>query len=386
MGKAMPYLDYAATTPVLEEVFEAMLPYLNGDFGNPSSVYASGRRAKKGLEDAREQVAKAVGAQPREVIFTAGGTEADNLALRGVAGSASASKHVVTSAIEHHAVLHTCEWLEKEGFEVTTLPVDGRSMIEADSLGRVIRPDTALVSIMWVNNEVGTIQDVLRAAEVTKERSSAVFHTDTVQALGKVDLDLSAAAIDLASFSAHKVGGPKGVGCLVARGSVRLDPQLLGGGQERGLRSGTPNVAGIVGFGKAAEIAASKVDETAERLEKLRDRLQEGILASIDGVSVNGEGAPRVSGILNVIIDGVEGEALLLMLDEKGIEASSGSACTSGSLDPSHVLTAMGVPTEKALGSLRLSFGSDSTDADVDEVLRVLPPVIERLRSVRGSR
>ena len=386
MGKAMPYLDHAATTPVLEEVFEAMLPYLKGDFGNPSSVYTSGRRAKKGLEDAREQVAKAVGAQPREVIFTAGGTEADNLALRGVAGSAGASKHVVTSAIEHHAVLHTCEWLEKEGFEVTTLPVDGQGMIEADSLERAIRPDTALVSIMWVNNEVGSIQDVLRAAEITKQRSGAVFHTDAVQALGKVDLDLSATAIDLASFSAHKVGGPKGVGCLVARGSVRLDPQLLGGGQERGLRSGTPNVAGIVGFGKAAEIAASRVDETAERLEKLRDRLQEGILASIDGVSVNGAGAPRVSGILNVIIDGVEGEALLLMLDEKGIEASSGSACTSGSLDPSHVLTAMGVPTEKALGSLRLSFGSDSTDADVDEVLRVLPPVIERLRSVRGSR
>jgi cysteine desulfurase len=363
-----------------------MLPYLKGDFGNPSSVYASGRRAKKGLEDAREQVAQAVGAQPREVIFTAGGTEADNLALRGVAGSAGASKHVVTSAIEHHAVLHTCEWLEKEGFEVTTLPVDGQGMIEADSLERAIRPDTALVSIMWVNNEVGTIQDVLRAAEITKERSGAVFHTDAVQALGKVHLDLSATVIDLASFSAHKVGGPKGVGCLVSRGSVRLDPQLLGGGQERGLRSGTPNVAGIVGFGKAAEIAASKVDESAERLEKLRDRLQEGILASIDGVSVNGEGAPRVPGILNVIIDGVEGEALLLMLDEKGIEASSGSACTSGSLDPSHVLTAMGVPTEKALGSLRLSFGSDSTDADVDEVLRVLPPVIERLRSVRGSR
>jgi cysteine desulfurase len=259
-------------------------------------------------------------------------------------------------------------------------------MIEADSLERAIRPDTALVSIMWVNNEVGTIQDVLRAAEITKERSGAVFHTDAVQALGKVHLDLSATVIDLASFSAHKVGGPKGVGCLVSRGSVRLDPQLLGGGQERGLRSGTPNVAGIVGFGKAAEIAASKVDESAERLEKLRDRLQEGILASIDGVSVNGEGAPRVPGILNVIVDGVEGEALLLMLDEKGIEASSGSACTSGSLDPSHVLTAMGVPTEKALGSLRLSFGSDSTDADVDEVLRVLPPVIERLRSVRGSR
>jgi cysteine desulfurase len=382
----MPYVDHAATTPVLEEVFEAMLPYLKGDFGNPSSVYASGRQAKKGLEDAREQVAKAVGAQPREVIFTAGGTEADNLALRGVAGSAGASKHVVTSAIEHHAVLHTCEWLEKEGFEVTTLPVDGQGMIEADSLERAIRPDTALVSIMWVNNEVGTIQDVLRAAEITKERSGAVFHTDAVQALGKVHLDLSATVIDLASFSAHKVGGPKGVGCLVSRGSVRLDPQLLGGGQERGLRSGTPNVAGIVGFGKAAEIAASKVDESAERLEKLRDRLQEGILASIDGVSVNGEGAPRVPGILNVIIDGVEGEALLLMLDEKGIEASSGSACTSGSLDPSHVLTAMGVPTEKALGSLRLSFGSDSTDADVDEVLRVLPPVIERLRSVRGSR
>lgn len=387
MASEVPYLDHAATTPVLDEVLEAMLGYLKDDFGNPSSVYAGGRKAKKGLEDARERVANSVGAQPREIVFTAGGTEADNLAIKGAAALAPEGKSkVITSAIEHHAVLGACDWLESQGFEVTRLPADERGIVDREHLADELDSDVALVSLMQVNNEVGTVQDVAEAAEMVSERSKAVFHTDAVQALGKLPLDLSATAIDMASFSAHKIGGPKGVGCLVIKGASRIQPLLHGGGQERDLRSGTPNVAGIAGFGAAAEIASAQVDESQERLGKLRDRLEEGMLALIDDVSVNGHQAPRVANISNVIINGVEGEALLLMLDEKAIEASSGSACTSGSLDPSHVLLAMGIPTDKALGSLRLSLGRDSSDEDVDAVLEALPPIVERLRGIGGSR
>jgi cysteine desulfurase len=383
------YLDYAATTPVLDEVVEAMLPYLRGTFGNPSSVYGVGRDAKKGLEEARERMAAAVGAVPSEIVFTAGGTEADNLALKGGAFRARSMRrngnHIITTAVEHHAVLHSAEWLEKQGFRVTFLPVDAEGVVDLDALASALGPETVLVSIMLANNEVGTLQPLDEALRITRKRSRALFHTDAVQALGKVPLNLEELGADMASFAAHKVGGPKGTGVLYVRRKTALEPVLHGGGQERDLRSGTPNVAGIVGMAVAAEIAAGEVPEEAARLSHLRDRLQEGILAAIGGVKVNGAGAARVPGTVNVCIDGVEGESLLLMLDARGIAASSGSACTSGSLEPSHVLMAMGVRPELAHGSLRLSLGRATTAEDVDAVLEVLPPVVERLRSIAPS-
>jgi cysteine desulfurase len=383
------YLDYAATTPVLDEVVEAMLPYLRGTFGNPSSVYGVGRDAKKGLEEARERMAAAVGAVPSEIVFTAGGTEADNLALKGGAFRARSMRrngnHIITTAVEHHAVLHSAEWLEKQGFRVTFLPVDAEGVVDLDALASALGPETVLVSIMLANNEVGTLQPLEEALRITRERSRALFHTDAVQALGKVPLNLGELGVDMASFAAHKVGGPKGSGALYVRRKTALEPVLHGGGQERDLRSGTPNVAGIVGMAVAAEIAAAEVPEEAARLSHLRDRIQDGILAAIGGVKVNGAGADRVPGTVNVCIDGVEGESLLLMLDARGIAASSGSACTSGSLEPSHVLMAMGVRPELAHGSLRLSLGRATTAEDVDAVLDVLPPVVERLRSIAPS-
>jgi cysteine desulfurase len=380
------YLDYAATTPVLDEVVDSMLPYLRGSFGNPSSVYAAGREAKKGLEEAREQVASAIGATPGEIVFTAGGTEADNLALKGAAFRAramrSSGNHVITAAIEHHAVLHSAEWLEKQGFRVTFLPVDADGVVDLDALRSALSSETVVVSIMLANNEVGTIQPLAEAIRLTRERSRALFHTDAVQALGKIPVDVEGLGVDLASFAAHKIGGPKGTGALYVRRKTQLEPILHGGGQERDLRSGTPNVAGIVGMGTAATIAAHEVLEEAVRLSGLRDRIQEGIQNSIEGVKLNGTGAPRVPGTLNVCIEGVEGESLLLMLDSKGVAASSGSACTSGSLEPSHVLMAMGIRPELAHGSLRLSLGRGSTLEDVDYVLEVLPPIVERLRAI----
>jgi cysteine desulfurase len=383
------YLDYAATTPVLDEVVEAMLPYLRGTFGNPSSVYGVGRDAKKGLEEARERMAAAVGAVPSEIVFTAGGTEADNLALKGGAFRARSMRrngnHIITTAVEHHAVLHSAEWLEKQGFRVTFLPVDAEGVVDLDALASALGPETVLVSIMLANNEVGTLQPLEEALRITRQGSRALFHTDAVQALGKVPLNLEELGVDMASFAAHKVGGPKGSGALYVRRKTALEPVLHGGGQERDLRSGTPNVAGIVGMAAAAEIAAGEVPEEAARLTQLRDRLQEGMLAAIGGVKVNGAGAARVPGTVNVCIDGVEGESLLLMLDARGIAASSGSACTSGSLEPSHVLMAMGVRPELAHGSLRLSLGRATTAEDVDAALEVLPPVVERLRSIAPS-
>lgn len=381
----MRYLDYAATTPVLDAVVEAMLPYLRSAFGNPSSVYAVGREAKKGLEEARERTAAAIGAEPSEIVFTAGGTEADNLALKGAAFRARAMRpnanHVITAAIEHHAVLHAAEWLEKQGFRVTFLPVSGDGVVDLEALERALGPETAVVSLMRANNEVGTLQPVAEAAALTREHSRALVHTDAVQALGKVPVDVDALGVDLASFAAHKIGGPKGTGALYVRRKTPLEAILHGGGQERDLRSGTPNVAGIVGMGVAAEIAAAEVETEGPRLAALRDRLQEGV-AALPRVTVNGAGAPRVPGTLNVCIEGVEGESLLLMLDAKGVAASSGSACTSGSLEPSHVLLAMGVRPELAHGSLRLSLGRASTAEDVDAVLDVLPPIVERLRGI----
>ena len=379
----MRYLDYAATTPLLEEVLEAMLPYQRGLFGNPSSVYRLGRDSKKGLEEAREQVAAAIGAQPSEIVFTGGGTEADNMALKGAALKARArGNHIVTTAVEHHAVLHSAEWLERQGFRVTFLPVDGEGLVDLAALEGALSKETILVSIMLVNNEVGTIEPVAEAARLVHERTRALVHTDAVQGLGKIPVDVEALGVDMASFAAHKIGGPKGVGALYVRRKTPVEAILHGGGQERDLRSGTPNVAGIVGLGAAAAIAAGEVVEEGGRLGELRDRLEQGIVASIDRVSVNGGGAPRVPGTLNLCIEGVEGESMLLMLDAKEIAASSGSACTSGSLDPSHVLLAMGIPPQLAHGSLRLSLGRGTVPADVDAVLDVLPEIVQRLRAI----
>lgn len=382
----MRYLDYAATTPILDEVVEGMLPYLREHFGNPSSVYAAGREAKKGMEEAREAVAAAVGAVPGEIVFTAGGTEADNLAVKGAAFRARArGDHVIITAIEHHAVLHSARWLEAQGFRVSYLPVDSDGLVDLAALADALEPKTILVSIMLANNEVGVIQPVAEALAITRERSRALFHTDAVQGLGKVPLDLAALGVDLASFSAHKIGGPKGTGALYIKRKTPLEPVLHGGGQERDLRSGTPNVAGIAGFGVAARIAAAEVGDEGERLSKLRDRLEQDLVA-IGGVAVNGASAPRVPGITNVCIEGVEGESLLLMLDQNGVAASSGSACTSGSLDPSHVLVAMGVSPKVAVGSLRISMGRATTDEDVDQLLKVLPTIVERLRGIGRRR
>ncbi|MBW3589563.1 MAG: cysteine desulfurase [Actinobacteria bacterium] len=379
----MPYLDYAATTPILDEVLEAMAPYQRQLFGNPSSVYETGREGKKGMEEARDLIAAAVGAQPAEIIFTGGGTEADNLALKGPAFKLrSQGNHIITTAVEHHAVLHSAEWLEKQGFRVTFLGVDQNGLIDLERLKSALTKETILVSIMLVNNEVGVIEPVAEAVRIVKENSRALFHSDAVQALGKLKVNLDELGVDLASFSAHKVGGPKGTGALFVKRGTPIEPVLHGGGQERDLRSGTPNVAGIVGFGVAAQIAAKEVEQEAERLTDMRDQVQEGIKASIERVHVNAEDAPRIGNTLNVCIEGVEGESLLLMLDSKEVAASSGSACTSGSLDPSHVLMAMGVAPELAHGSLRVSLGRATTSDDIDDFTEVLPAIVDKLRSI----
>lgn len=380
---SMHYLDYAATTPLIDEVLEAMLPYLQQKFGNPSSVYAAGREAKKGIEESREQIAASIGALPSEIVFTGGGTEADNLAIKGSAFKGqSRGNHVITTSIEHHAVLHSAEWLESHGFRITFLPVDEDGVVDLAALEAALSSETILVSMMLANNEVGAIEPVANAAGIVREKSRALFHTDSVQALGKIDVNVNDLDVDVASFSAHKIGGPKGVGALFVRRKTPIEGILHGGGQERDLRSGTSNVAGIVGFGVAAQIAAKEVTQEAERLGRLRNALQAGIVEAIDGVRVNAENASRLAGTLNVCIEGVEGESLLLMLDGKDVAASSGSACTSGSLDPSHVLLAMGISPELAHGSLRLSLGRGTTEQDVDYVLQVLPPIVERLRSI----
>ncbi|MGQ0679913.1 MAG: cysteine desulfurase family protein [Actinomycetota bacterium] len=379
----MVYLDYAATTPIMEEVLEAMLPYQQHHFGNPSSVYAAGREAKKGLEQAREQVADAIGALPSEVVFTAGGTEADNLALKGaIARLDGRRRHVVTATTEHHAVLHAAEWLEKQGYRVTFLPVEPSGRVDLAALESAVGPETALVSVMMANNEVGTVQPLAEIAGIVRSKSRALIHTDAVQALGRVTVDVGRLGVDMAAFSAHKLGGPKGVGALFVRNKTALEPLAHGGGQERGMRSGTPNVAGIVGFGVAAQVSVKELDFESDRLSRLRDYLQAAIVDSISGVTVNGGDAPRVPGTVSLCIPGVEGESLLLMMDSKGVAASSGSACASGSLDPSHVLLAMGVPPELAHGSLRLSLGRGSDEADVYRAVEALTETVERLRSI----
>ncbi|MBA3290941.1 MAG: cysteine desulfurase [Actinobacteria bacterium] len=380
----MPYLDYAASTPVLPEVTEAMVAVLRGDFGNPSSVHAYGRAAREIVEDARDRVATSVGASPAEIIFTGGGTEADNLAIKGAASKLRGNgDHVITSAFEHHAVLDSVEWLGRNGFEVTVLPVGADGIVDPDEVAAAVRPSTVVVSIMAVNNEIGTAQPVAAIGRAVKGvNPSTLVHTDAVQMIGNLPVDLHELGVDFAAFSAHKFGGPKGVGFLYARSHAPVEALLHGGGHEGGRRSGTLNVPGLAGLGSAAEIAAKEVDHKIERVGALRARLWAGIKDSIKGARLNGHPSKRVPGTLNVSISGADGETLLLLFDSAGIACSAGSACQSGAIDPSHVLLAIGVPRDIAAGSVRFSLGRESTDSDVDAVLEVLPGIVERARSV----
>jgi len=377
------YLDHAATTAVDPRVVEAMLPYWTAHYGNASSVYSLGREARKGMEEARRQVAEILGCQPKEIAFTGCGTESDNLALRGVALARRAQRkcnHIITSAVEHHAVLHTCEQLEKYfGFEVTYLPVDQYGQVSPDDVGHAIRDDTALISIMYANNEVGTIQPIAEMGQVAREHR-VPFHTDAVQAGGSLDLNVDGLNVDLLSLSAHKFYGPKGVGLLYVRKGTPLLPTQTGGGHENKRRAGTENVPYIVGLAKALTLAHENVESENARLTRLRDRLIDEVTSEIPEVQLSGHPDERLPNSASFLIRYIEGESILLNLDLVGICASSGSACTSGSLEPSHVLTAMGVPHEIAHGSLRLTLGRENTDRDVDYVMQVLPSIVEKLR------
>lgn len=374
------YLDNAATTAVKPEVLEKMLPYFTDYYGNPSSLHSYGREAGKGVEAAREQIAKALGASVNEIIITAGGSESDNAVLRGVVTMKNRrGNHIITTAVEHHAVLHTCQQLEKEGIEVTYLPVDEFGSVTAEQVANAIREDTALLSIMFANNEVGTIMPIAEIGAVCKQ-NGVLFHTDAVQAVGHIEIDVKAMNIDMLSLSAHKFHGPKGVGALYVRKGIRLPSFILGGGQEKNRRAGTENVPGIVGMGEAIELATKNIACNNAKITALRNKLMQGIEQSIPEVKLNGHPTNRLSGNVNYSIRYIEGESILLMLDLNGIAASSGSACTSGSLDPSHVLLAMGLEHEVAHGSLRLTLSDETSEEDIDYVLDVLPKIVERLR------
>ena len=376
------YLDHAATTPADPEVVAAMLPWHSQEFGNPSTVYSLGLSAAEALQEARETVARAIVCSPEEVYFTSGGTESDNWALKGAADALEAKgKHIITSSIEHHAVLETTEYLEKRGFEVTRVPVDSGGLVDPEDVRRAFRPDTILISIMHANNEVGTIQPIAEIGRIAKE-AGVLFHTDAVQTGGKIPLDVDALGVDLLSMSAHKFYGPKGVGLLYMRKKTKITPLLHGGGQERGRRAGTHNVPGIVGLAKALELAEARMAADAAREAPLRDRLWSGLEASIPCIFQNGDPAHRLPCNLNVRLEGIEGESMILMLDMEGICVSSGSACTTGSLEPSHVLLAMGIPAENAHGSLRVTLGRSTTDEDIDYFLEVFPPIVARLREM----
>ncbi len=378
----MIYMDYNATTPTDERVLEEMLPYFSQEYGNPSSIYSLAQRARNAVEQARERVAKLLNADPREIIFTSGGTEADNFALKGVAyANQDKGKHIITSQIEHHAVLNACKFLEKQGFPVTYLPVDRWGVVDIEALEKSITPQTILISIMLANNEVGTIQPIKIIAEIAKKHG-VYFHTDAVQGVGKIPVDVNDLGVDLLSLSAHKFYGPKGVGALYVRRGVRILPFINGGEQEKGRRAGTENVPGIVGLGKAAELAQREMEEEEKRVKKLRDKLEQKLVQKIPEIIVNGHPQKRLFNTLSICVKYVEGESMLMNLDKEGICASSGSACTSASLEPSHVLLAMGIPPEVAHGSLRFSLGKFNREADVEKVSEVLPPIVEELRRV----
>lgn len=378
------YMDHAGTTPVRPEVVEAMLPYFTENFGNASTIYSYGREAKKALEDSREKVAQLIGADAKEIYFTSGGTEADNWALRGVtAANIKKGNHIITSSIEHHAVLHTCEDLERQGFKITFLPVDENGLVDVKHVVDAITDKTIMVSIMHANNEIGTIEPIKAIGEAIKQKKpDIIFHTDAVQTVGKIPVDVNDLGVDLLSMSSHKIYGPKGIGALYIRKGTKISPFMTGGAQESKRRAGTENIPGIVGFGKAAELAKSELQEQYDKLIKLRDKLINGIMETIPYTRLNGHPTLRLPHNVNFSFEFIEGESMLLNLDMKGICASSGSACTSGSLDPSHVLLAIGLPHEIAHGSLRLTLGRDNTEEDVDYVLEVLPGIVNKLREM----
>lgn len=376
------YMDYSATTPVKQEVVDAMLPFFTENFGNASSPHGFGRDAKKELIKARETVAKTIGATADEIYFTAGGTESDNWALKGVVKFIKPKgKHIITTAIEHHAILHAAETLEKEGYEVTYLPVDSNGLISLEDLKAAIKEDTALISVMFINNEIGTMEPIKEIGEIARAHN-IYFHTDAVQAYGNVKIDVDELNIDLLSVSSHKIYGPKGVGALYIRKGTKIANFIDGGAQEKKRRAGTENMPGIIGFAKAAEIAHRDLEGHIERLTILRDRLINGLLSKIDYSRLNGHPTKRHPGNVNISFEFIEGEALLLMLDHKGVAGSSGSACTSGSLDPSHVLMGIGLTHEVAHGSLRLSLGDFTTEEDVDYAIEALIPIVQRLREM----
>lgn len=376
------YLDNAATTPVDKKVLEAMLPYYSDVFGNPSSPYSYGQEAKKAIEEAREKVAKALGADADEIYFTSGGSESDNWALKGVAYALkNKGNHIITTEIEHHAVLHTCRYLEKEGFKVTYLPVDEYGLVKPEDLKKAITDKTILVSIMFANNEIGTIEPVDELVKIAHEKN-VYFHTDAVQAVGNIPIDVKKLDVDLLSLSAHKIYGPKGVGALYIKNGVKIHSLIQGGTQEKNRRAGTENVPGIVGLGEAIELITKNLDSHINKLTFLRDKLINGILEKIPYTRLNGHPTKRLPGNVNVSFEFIDGESLILNLDMAGICASSGSACTSGSLEPSHVLLAIGLSKELARGSLRLTIGKDNTEEDIDKVLEALPQIVKRLRSI----
>lgn len=376
------YMDYSATTYVKPEVVEEMLPYFTEKFGNPSSFYGISRETKRAIDKSREQIAKALNCLPGEIYFTGGGSEADNWAIKGIASAhKNKGNHIITTKIEHHAVLHTCEYLEKNGFEVTYLDVDEEGFVRLEDLKNAITDKTILVTIMFANNEIGTIQPIKEIGEICKEKK-IFFHTDAVQAVGNIPVDVREMNIDMLSLAGHKIYGPKGIGVLYIKKGIKIDNLIHGGAQEKNRRAGTENIASIVGLGKAIEIATDNLEEHMKELTVLRDKLMNGLL-QIPYTKLNGpKGDKRLPGNVNVCFRFIEGESILLSLDFKGVCASSGSACTSGSLDPSHVLLSIGLPHEIAHGSLRLTMGDGSTEEDVDYVLDVVPPIIERLRNM----
>ncbi len=376
------YLDYAATTPTDPEVVRAMLPFFTDVFGNPSSIHACGQEAGAAVSEARTRVASLIGASDEEIVFTSGGTEADNTALEGVAYAAEGrGNHIITSAIEHHAISETCRFLETRGFAVTVLPVDGSGLVDPDAVRRAITARTVLISVMHANNEIGTIEPIAEIGKIALE-AGIPLHTDAVQTAGHIPLNVNELGVSLLSMSAHKLYGPKGVGALYVKKGTRLMPFMHGGGQERGRRSSTENVPGIVGFGKAAAMAAEHIPQEARHLTQLRDRLINGILTGIDHTRLNGHPTRRLPNNVNISVDFIEGESMCLTLDLAGICSSTGSACSSGSVEASHVLLAIGLPHHQAHGSLRFSLGKWTTQEDVDQVIKALPPIVARLRAM----
>jgi cysteine desulfurase len=376
------YLDYNATTPVDPEVLAAMLPYLAENFGNASSIHSPGQAARAAVDRARDSIAALIGAKPSEIAFTSGGTEADNLAIFGVlAASSAARKHIVTTAIEHHAVLHSCQALEKQGVAITFVSVSSSGIVNPDDIRRALRPETILITVMHANNELGTIQPIEEIGRIAAE-ADIYFHCDAVQSAGKLPLDVNALGVDLLSISAHKIYGPKGVGALYVRTGTRLEPQFYGGHHERDRRPGTENVPGIAGLGKAAELAGKNLAADTCRIAALRRRLEEALLESIPSIRVTGDRSQRLANTTNVTFAGAGGEALLIALDLQGIACSTGAACSSGAVEPSHVLTAVGLPPEEARSSLRFSLGRPTTAEEIEYAIAVIPAVVERLRAL----